>query len=129
MTTAEVGQDLDAWCSRCGLTLAHVVVSKRGTRLHRLECKTCRTVHAYRTGPPKSGRSRAPKAPRKSAYDEQMEGRDRSAALPYAPSGTYRRDDLIRHSKFGVGLVTQLLDARTMTVLFPDGPRRLVFGR
>lgn len=44
------GQDIDAHCSRCKLVLAHVIIAVDGTKVARVECKTCRTIHAYRAG-------------------------------------------------------------------------------
>jgi hypothetical protein len=36
--------------------------------------------------------------------------------------------DLLRHTKFGDGVVTQVLDARKVEVLFRDEPRKLAQG-
>ena len=111
------------------MVLAHVVVSLKGTRPHRTECKTCKGVHAYRDGPPAPRKAAAPKARRKTEYEKQMEGRETDGALPYKTSGVFSRDDIIAHPKFGIGLVTGRLDADKIEVLFPDGPKRLIIGR
>ena len=128
MSPPIVGQELEAWCNPCGMVLAHVVVAMKGTRAHRVECKTCKAVHAYRKSPPKKRKS-SPKTPRKSNYDKQMEGRDLSNPTPYDTQAEFRPEDIVLHPKFGVGLVAALLDAGTMEVVFPDRRRRLIFNR
>jgi len=125
----EVGRDIDAWCNPCKLVLAHVVVSLKGTRAHRVECKTCGAVHAYRKSVPGTRKKATPKAPKKTEYESLMEGRDVSKPLPYAMSAKFKVDDLIDHPKFGLGLVTELLDSITMKVVFPEGMKRLACSR
>ncbi len=36
-----VGKNIDAFCSRCRLTLAHIVLYEVGGAVHRVKCKTC----------------------------------------------------------------------------------------
>jgi len=129
MAPPEVSKDIDAWCIKCDLLLAHVVMSMKGTRPHRVKCKTCKDVHAYRISKPAKRKPAAPKVPRKTQYQVQMEERDTSGAIPYTQSGTYQYDAIIDHAKFGIGLVTQLIGATKIEVLFPDGTKLLVCGR
>jgi hypothetical protein len=130
MTTPTVGQDLDAWCNKCKLELAHVVVSLNATgRPHRVECKTCRDVHAYRLEAPTPGRAQSSSTPRKTDYERGLRDRDLSEAVPYDTRRTYAVDDLIRHKTLGVGLVTASRADQKIEVLFPDGPKLLICGR
>jgi hypothetical protein len=128
MTTLTVGQDLDAWCIKCKLELAHVLVSlNRANRPHRVECKTCRDVHAYRVTAP-SARSKSTSTPRTTDYDRGMRNKDVSTATEYAVSGTYAVDQLISHKTLGIGLVTGHRGNHKIEVLFPDGPKLLMCG-
>lgn len=126
---AEVGKDRDAWCNKCKLVLAHVVVSLKGTRAHRVECKTCRDVHAYRKSEPGSRARATPKTPRKTDYEKAVEGRDASTAVGYSTGATFAKDDLISHAKFGLGVVTEVLDSRMVAVVFEAGAKRMLHGR
>jgi hypothetical protein len=123
----EVGKDHDAWCNKCSLVLAHVVVSMKGTRAHRVECKTCSDVHAYRKSEPGS-RARSTR-PRKSEYEKAIEDRDLGTAVSYSMSSTYAKDDLINHAKFGVGVVLDVIDSRMLHVAFQAGSKRMLYGR
>ena len=51
-TSHEAGQDIDAYCTKCKLVLAHVIIALRGTRPAKVECKTCKSIHAYRKEAP-----------------------------------------------------------------------------
>lgn len=131
MTTLSVGQDLDAWCNKCKLELAHVLVAlNRANRPHRVQCKTCRDVHAYRVKAPTRSRSKASAATtRTTDYERATRGRDLTKAVPYAMSRTYEVDQLIAHKTLGVGIVTAARGDQKLEVLFPDGPKLLICGR
>ena len=61
MATHKVGGEVDAFCTRCKMTLAHTILAMVGTKIARVKCNTCGGDHAYRGEP---GKSTA--APRKS---------------------------------------------------------------
>jgi len=47
---------------------------------------------------------------------------------PYRVSETFAEGELVKHSKFGEGVVTRILDARKVEILFRDEPRTLAQG-
>ncbi|MCB9701806.1 MAG: hypothetical protein H6711_07940 [Myxococcales bacterium] len=55
----QVGQDIDAWCTRCRLDTTHVIVAMAsdGTKPKRVECTSCHGQHNYR--PPKTAKATA----------------------------------------------------------------------
>jgi hypothetical protein len=135
MAKLQVSQDIDSFCLKCDLLLAHVIMSMKGDRPHRVKCKSCKDVHAYRTAKPKPSKAKAKKAStgkkttRISEYQKQIEGRDTSGASPYSMEGTYDIDDLIDHAKFGIGLVVNHASPGRIEVLFEDGPKLMVCAR
>ena len=60
--THKVGGEIDAFCTRCRMTLAHTIMAMMGAKVARVQCNTCRGEHAYRSEP---GTSRKPAASRK----------------------------------------------------------------
>jgi hypothetical protein len=52
-----------------------------------------------------------------------------SAARLYSPKSLFVKNDLIRHSKFGIGIVTLVKSGGKFDVLFLDGQRVLIHGR
>jgi hypothetical protein len=125
------------------MVLAHVIVAMVGDQIARVKCNTCNGEHAYRP-PPSASEATAKKrrAERKSSNIERMgaratpsdyevltKGKDLSAAQAYAPSMKLNRDDVVKHPKFGVGLVTEIREGLKAHVAFPEGGRILIYGR
>lgn len=141
MAKPSVGGNVDAWCSKCNLMLAHTIEAMVGDRIKRVHCNTCNTQHMYKGHAPGEGpvRARAPAGdgPRRppgpltraSDYDELMKGRDPANVRKYSPKDKYAPGDLVGHPSFGLGVTTQIKDSTKVEVLFKDGPRVLVHGR
>lgn len=145
MTTYRAGGDIDTYCTRCKLELAHVIIAMDATRPARVQCKTCRSEHAYRgsvgakkkTAP--AARSTSPRTPRAASakspthvsgsYDELMQGRDLSRASRYKVSDRFNGGDVIDHKLFGFGMVTRLLSDDKIEVIFSAGVKVLAHGR
>lgn len=132
------GDEIDTFCSKCDLELAHVIVAMEAGRPVRVQCKTCKTIHAYRRPagskesparrPPKQG-GRRDRAIGASAYDQVMRGRDISRAKPYKPATRFAADDVVSHPSFGVGAVMRELSGDKIEVAFAIGIKVLVHGR
>ena len=137
--TPLVGKDVDSWCTRCKLVLAHTVEAVVSGRITRVHCNTCGGQHAYRATAPGTGtgsRSRAGRAdsvrsPSKPTrdYASLMRGRDPATARAYTAAERFKDGELIRHATFGVGLVTALKDVNKIEVLFTDGSKVLIHRR
>ncbi len=139
-TRAKAGSDIDAYCSKCDLDLAHVIIAMIGDRVVRVQCKTCKSPHAYRGKQSVDGRSKAaPKrmsgaagksgTPKASDFDRAMQGKDLSRAHRYKPATTFAAGDVIDHPSFRFGVVTRLLSDGKIEVLFESGPKTLVHAR
>ena len=128
------GADIDAYCSRCKLVLAHVIIALRGSRPAKVECKTCRAVHAYREDPPgprpaRRGTARDSVAAAQAAYDSMLAGKDLSRAAKYRANEAFDLDDVLDHKAFGIGVVTRVLADNKIEVAFSTGPKVLVHSR
>jgi hypothetical protein len=122
----KVGGEVDAFCTRCRLTLAHTILAMVGTKIARVRCNTCGGDHAFRSAPGTTDKpstssrasgggtsgTRAPRAGRSSedkviiSFEEQLAGKDIANAPRYSPKDSYRVDQVIQHPTFGLGLVT-----------------------
>ena len=139
MATLAAGRDCDSYCGRCKLVLAHVIhaMDSLGRTPVRVECKTCRAIHAYRPHEPGGGArkrtsSKSPSArkPRSlGLFDELMDGRDISSPTPYTVTTAFEKDAVINHQKFGLGLVTRELGGKKIEVAFRDERRILIHHR
>jgi hypothetical protein len=140
-----VAGEVDSWCTRCRLLLNHRIVSMKASKPYQVECLTCRSTHNWRPNAPGTkaaagGAERAKSSPggrstAKSAaarherhWEQAIAGRGVHEFKPYTSEGSFAEGDLLRHRKFGDGVVTRVIDAKKVEVLFQDEPRTLAQG-
>jgi hypothetical protein len=142
-----VAGEVDSWCTRCRLVLNHRIVSMKSAKAHQVECLTCRATHLWRPTAPgekpaasgggdgkrlSSSPASAARVPRVSAaarheqtWEKAISGHGVHEFKPYSVAVSFQEGDLIRHKKFGDGLVTRVIDAHKVEVLFRDEARTL----
>lgn len=149
----KTGGEADSWCTKCKLVLNHRIIAMVGGTPVRVECSTCGSHHNYRPRAPGekapsaartssgSSSSAAPRSTRASVTKAQQAALDRERTWekaisgktvaefrPYRVDETFSEGDLIRHKKFGDGVVTRILDPKKVEILFRDEPRTLAQG-
>jgi hypothetical protein len=141
MTTPPiVSKDVDSWCTKCKLVLAHTIEAVVDGRITRVHCNTCGGQHAYRAAAPGTApdRERQPRAtrttrtrpaPAASLYADLMRGRDAGAARAFRATERFAMGDLIHHPSFGLGVVTALKDVNKIEVMFAEGAKTLLHRR
>ena len=143
METPSIGANVDSWCTRCKLMLAHTIEAKVGSKITRVHCNTCGAQHAFRRNPPGEGAAAGRAGGRRSQssgrgsprhagsqdYESLLRGRTASAARPFVASERFKVADLISHPTFGLGVVTADKEGNKIDVLFADGPRTLAHAR
>jgi hypothetical protein len=142
MTAIRVGGEIDAFCSKCDLNLAHTIIAMVGPKVIKVKCNTCGNDHQYRGEQPlvksqsfANPRPRAatagaaPKPARAAvAWEDKFQGKDLSRARRYSVRDTYAVDDVIDHPTFGLGLVVAVrLDK--VDVSFKQEEKVLVHGK
>jgi hypothetical protein len=152
MKKLHAGGEVDSWCTKCRLFLNHRIIAMVGSKPVRVECSTCGSHHNFRARPPgvkETGNVRAPvttsSAPRaarasgptraavaemarEQAWEKAIAGRSLSDFRPYKLSATFAAGDLVRHSRFGDGVVTRVIDAGKVEILFKGEARTLAQG-
>jgi hypothetical protein len=150
--TTKPGTEVDSWCTKCRMDLAHRVIAVHNGKIIRVECRTCGGHHNYRApksavGAARAGTSRpaasdkprasssAPSAKRAAAAEAERQreatwqkavlGQPISSFKAYRASQTFSHGDLIRHGKFGDGYIVRVIDRQKVEVMFKDGPRML----
>ena len=145
-----VGKNIDAFCSRCQLTLAHIVLYEMNGIVKGVQCKTCRTEHRYRGPKPPPVKREVPAQrwrdgrlvtavkpavkPVRPADLRQWEQRQ-AAAEPevavweYRLTERYEKGDVIDHPQFGRGFVEALTSPQSMEVLFREGRKSMAMNR
>jgi hypothetical protein len=140
-----IGKNIDAFCSRCGLLLAHIVLYEVAGRIQGVQCKTCGAQHRYRGPAPerkpsipaerRGGVGRAAPRPKPVHPADERRWQQRNAATPpdavawaYGIEERYEKNDVIAHPTFGRGFV-ESVTADGMEVLFREGRKRLAMNR
>jgi hypothetical protein len=146
----KTGGEIDSWCTKCKLVLNHRIIAMVGPKPVRVECSTCGSHHNYRPrapgekaeASPRSTRAggaapRAPRGPtraeearvaRETQWEKAIAGRALSDFTPYRVSNTFAEGQLIRHTKFGEGVVVRVVDPRKVEIMFRDENRTLAQG-
>jgi hypothetical protein len=133
----KVGGEVDAFCTRCELVLAHTVHAVVDARPVKVECNTCHSVHRYRDPPGRASRPGAtPRASRPArekaavvGFDELLAARGGATPQPYSPKKRFALDDVVDHPVFGRGFVTALRDGDKVEITFRSDVKLLVHGR
>jgi len=149
------GGEIDAWCTQCKADKVHRIIALVGPTPKKVECLSCKGHHMYRPTQAQkdavAAHKRASKpepravsagvapvralrgasAARKreddlhAAWERAVNGKDFAAFKLYRIDKAFAKGDLIRHSKFGEGIVATIIDANKCEILFKDGMRTL----
>jgi hypothetical protein len=146
----KAGGEVDSWCTKCRLFLNHRIIAMVGPKPARVECSTCGSHHNYRAAAPgeqpetsarsnakrvgvsaATPRTRGPtkaeqeRTQREQSWEKAVSGKSPRDFKPYRVSGTFQSGELVRHPKFGDGVVTRIADAHKVEILFKDEARTL----
>jgi hypothetical protein len=128
---AKVGGEVDAFCTRCQLLLAHTVIAMVGAVPVKVECNTCRSVHRFRGASTASRRPASATTARRGptqSFDEMLAAQTGTPSR-YAPTGHYAAGDVVDHATFGRGFVSGVKDPGKVEVTFRGGVKTLVHGK
>lgn len=129
----KAGGYIEAWCTKCKLELGHTIVAMVDNVPKKVKCNTCEGQHNYRSKPAETNQTKLKNSTRKirakgAIYEEyisRLTGGDLSKARKYSFKETYRKDEILDHPKFGVGVVLSVIQAHKMEILFKDGTKLL----
>lgn len=139
-----VGKNIDTFCSRCRLQLAHIVLYEVGGSVHGVKCKTCGSEHRYHGPRPEkrreipagrrpgndSAKTQRPVRPVDSRQWEQRNASKTPDAVvwDYKWTENYEKGDVIAHPQFGRGFVEKV-SADSMEVLYREGRKQMAINR
>ncbi len=132
----KVGGEVDAFCTKCELTLAHTVHAVVAGKPVKVECNTCHGVHRYRdtTGRVSAARPAAKGRPVRARpevvpFETLLAAKHVTDAHPYSAKRTYAVDEVVDHPTFGRGFVSAVRDAGKVEITFRSDVKVLVHGR
>ena len=129
-----IGTDVDAYCTKCKMVLAHVVMAVVGAKPRRVKCNTCGGEHNYRAEKQVAKTAAKSEKPAKKtgtrktrqSWEETMNEAATKPHKPYAMSGSFAEGDWVEHPKFGLGCVLVFVPQNKITVRFADSTKLLV---
>jgi Zn ribbon nucleic-acid-binding protein len=155
----KTGGEIDAYCTKCRLDLTHRIIAMVGDAVKKVECKTCGSHHLYRRpkserdarlkaleskrgadGDKPRGEKRSSGGEKLTAaqraerdqtnmWERAIAGQPSTAFKPYRITLTLSAGELVRHPKFGDGVVSKVIDRGKIEILFKDGPRTMAHGQ
>ncbi len=126
---AKVGGEVDAFCTRCQLLLAHTVIAMVGAVPVKVECNTCRAVHKFRGASTTVPRRTTPRESKTTiSFDELLAGQ-KGTTQRYLPTVLFAAGDVVDHPTFGRGFVSSVKDPGKVEVTFRTGVKTLVHGK
>ncbi|MBK8257314.1 MAG: hypothetical protein IPK82_32150 [Polyangiaceae bacterium] len=158
MKKPKTGGEIDSYCTKCKLDLTHRIIAMVGDTVKKVECKTCGSHHLYRKpkserdaemaaaakagsavkktkadGAPRTASERhaaAERAERErvSTWEKAIAGQPTGAFRPYSVKTLFGQGELVRHAKFGDGVVARVIDRAKVEILFQDGTRTMAHG-
>jgi hypothetical protein len=134
MSKIAVGSDVEAYCTKCRMVLAHAVVAMEGAKPRRVRCNTCNGEHNFRAAKPvaKAASKKSDKPAKattkrtRQSWDEVMQEASAKPHKRYSMSGSFGEGDWIEHATFGLGCVQSFVAPNKITVRFADTTRMLV---
>ncbi len=135
-TTSDVAKEVLAYCTSCKMDLAHTVVSMKGDKLGKVECKTCKKTHVFKapkgiTDPPKEKKPRKAKEKANLVAEEWEKLMDtHKDIMPknYSMKTDFAIGDKINHPTFGTGLVNRLIYPNKIEVIFKEDLKVLIYS-
>jgi hypothetical protein len=118
---ARLGQQIDYYCGRCKMERYHTVAALGPAgRIDRIQCDYCGAARNYKdpafAAPKRStAGGRTARAPRETV--------PAGPPKPFSVRSRYDKGDVIEHSKYGLGRVTEVRGDR-VDVKFSDGETR-----
>src|SRR5436309_8442299 len=100
----KLGGNVDCWCGKCNMILAHTIEAMVGEKPARVHCNTCKAQHTYKPHEPskevrdrKAGNPSMPRKMRASRYETSLKGKDTAQAKRYSPKDNYAPGDVVDH--------------------------------
>ncbi len=137
MAYFHAGGEVDSFCTRCKMVLAHTILAVEAGKPARVQCNTCQGQHNYRPATPEPRSSSASSSARTTAtaspsrarlsFDEVF-AQKRGPTKTYSPKVTFAVDDTVSHPTFGSGYVIAVRNDK-VDITFRIGTKTLMHGR
>lgn len=129
-----VGENVEAWCSKCKSEREHTIAAMVDDAPKKVVCNTCKGQHNFRAKPAEKRPAKPKTSSRKAKSQEstyeahlaRLTGGDVSKAKKYSMQGNFKKDEVLDHTTFGIGIVLSVMQRKKIEVLFRDEPKIMI---
>jgi len=134
----EVGGNILSYCGKCKADSLHIVFAMQESKIGKVTCESCGAKHNYRkpkslpedktaSKPSKNTKSPAQRIKKSSKkIDDTLANYDPNTVLNYSMKEDYKESSIIRHSSFGIGIVTKKITTTKVEAQFENGVIKLL---
>lgn len=143
---SNTGSEVLAYCGTCKMDLMAIVVAKVGSKIVKVQCKTCKKERGYKdpkgVNDPKSAPAAKTKKARSAESDKEAKAvtvqaewerlmKDAAAAakVKYSPKVKLNLGDVVQHPTFGDGIVTRIQHPDKAEIIFKSDLKLLIHSR
>lgn len=128
-TVLSAGDPIEARCTKCRKITNHIVVAMGVEAPAKVECNTCKGQHKYRPPAvrkkPAERRTVDPRIAEQKEWEKLRTEIEEKPAVGYSMVAAFKVGTVMRHPKFGLGLVQSKLGPQKIEVLFEDGKKKM----
>jgi len=138
----EAGSEINSYCLKCKDMTNHTIIALVDGDVAKVQCNVCSGRHKYRPEKPvkKTAAKKKPTARATAAataklakveayYQDLIAGRHEAVALAYSMTDTFKKNDMINHPMFGLGVVAHIVMPNKIEVVFRHETKLLLCGR
>ncbi|MBC7692436.1 MAG: hypothetical protein H7222_11795 [Methylotenera sp.] len=141
MPSLTVGKDALSYCSSCKMDLNHTIVSMKGDKLHRVQCRTCKKEHVFKAPkgltepatdkPEKKARAKKSSEPKVdhsigAEWEKLMASHKHLPTKPYSTKMHFALGEKISHPTFGDGIIAKHIHPNKVEVVFQTDLKVLI---
>ncbi len=151
MNRHEIGNEVEAYCTKCKIDTIHIITAADEGVISRVMCQTCKGYHKYKPAAAapieptiKIKKTRAPKEKKPVEIKEKkpktakttsrkmktfeliLEDSLKSDRITYELAGSYSKGTVLEHRVFGTGVVKSVISDNKIQVQFREGTKILV---
>lgn len=119
---------IEALCRNCKADTSHLVGSMENNEIKQVECEICNNTHKYEKSI-KTILEEIEKLPnynpQKNISDSGYNMDEADVPVEYKISKAFKPLTKIKHKKFGIGIVTAVINRKKISVKFKDGSKKL----
>jgi len=129
-TNMSPGEEVNSWCTKCREIRLHKVKAVAPGRVPRVICIVCDGEHNFRPQPPKTKRTKKKTTLNEpNPWKELTENMIDKKTIPYTIHDSFIEGEFVDHQRYGLGVVTEILDSNKLVIAFEDKKRIMVCNK